>query len=384
MTARSSPTPPGTVGAVDALAVGWDAARVLAGAWLLWRLPRPADASGDRPPVAVVVPARDEARRIGPLLAALPGQLRPGDEAVVVDDGSTDATAALAAAAGVRVVPAPPLPDGWTGKSSACWTGAQATGAPLLVFVDADVEPAAGAVDAVVGEALERRGLVSVQPFHRVPSAVERLSAFFNLVAMMGTDAFTPLGRRLVARGAFGPVLATSRSDYLAAGGHRAVAGDVLDDAALAARYRRLGLPVTCLAGRDLVRFRMYPEGVRSLVEGWTKNFATGASRTRLATLLLVVAWLSVCIEAAWALATGPTTATAALYLAVAAELAWMLRRIGSFGLVTALLFPAPLAFFLAVFLRSVVLTAVRRRVRWRGRDVAVGQPGGRKTARRK
>ena len=78
-----------------------------------------------RPPVAVVVPARDEAAALPRLLGPLLAQLRPGDELVVVDDHSTDATAVAAGSFGATVVAAPDLPAGWVGKPHACWAGAR-------------------------------------------------------------------------------------------------------------------------------------------------------------------------------------------------------------------------------------------------------------------
>ncbi|HEX9994904.1 MAG TPA: glycosyltransferase family A protein [Acidimicrobiales bacterium] len=347
-------------------------ARLAAGAWLLWRVPVPRPAGGGRGPVAVVVPARDEAAALPELLPGLLAARRPGDEVVVVDDGSADGTADVAAGAGATVVAAPPPPDGWTGKAWACHTGVAATTAPVLVFLDADTRIASGGLDRVVAEHAAAGGLVSVQPYHLVPTAVERLSAVCNVVAMMGTDAFTPLGRRLAPIGAFGPVLVSTRADYATAGGHAAVAGAVLDDVALARRYRAAGLPVTCLGGRGTVSFRMYPGGLPALVEGWSKNLSGGAASTRPVTLVLVVAWVSLLVQAPWWLLTEPVPLGLAAYAAVAAELWWMLRRIGSFGPATAVAFPAPLAAFLAVFARSAVLRTVRRRVRWKGRDVPV------------
>ena len=67
-----------------------------------------------------MVPARNEAGRLPGLLAALGAQTRPADEVLVVDDHSDDDTAAVADTAGVAVAAAPPLPDGWTGKTWAC------------------------------------------------------------------------------------------------------------------------------------------------------------------------------------------------------------------------------------------------------------------------
>ncbi|HVB90341.1 MAG TPA: glycosyltransferase, partial [Beijerinckiaceae bacterium] len=83
--------------------------------------------------VAFIVPARDEAANIGACLASLTAQSCSGarPSIVVVDDHSSDATAAIVAAAAgadpcVRLMRAPSLPPGWTGKSHACWIAARA------------------------------------------------------------------------------------------------------------------------------------------------------------------------------------------------------------------------------------------------------------------
>lgn len=333
-------------------------------AWvLLWRIPTPslrARTSADRP--AVVVPARNEADNLGRLLPSLAGV---DAEVIVVDDGSVDGTAAAARAHGATVVdPGDPDP-GWTGKAWACTAGVRATAAPRLVFLDADVVVEPGGLDSVLAEHDDVGGLVSVQPWHAVERPYEQLSAFFNLIAMMSVDAFTPWGRRVRPTGAFGPCLVVDRTDYAAAGGHagESVRGAVLDDVSLARAVQRTGRGVTVFGGRGAVRFRMYPHGLRSLVEGWTKNFAGGAAGTRPLTLVLVVVWMSGLIGAVVDL-------EPLLYAAFALQLAVLLRRVGSFSPLTALLYPIPLAFFVGVFLRSVVLTYVRREVAWRGRRV--------------
>ena len=362
------------------------ALRWLAGCWLLWQVAPVGRRRGavdpalpvvvGRPPCSIVVPARDESRTLPVLLASLAAEVTDEDEVIVVDDDSSDGTRAVARAAGAEVVPAPPLPPGWTGKNSACWTGAGVARHDVVVFLDADTELAPGGLDRLLAEQRRRGGLLSVQPFHAVRRAYEQLSAFFNVIAMMGIDAFTPLGDRRVPSGAFGPVLVTHRADYDRVGGHASVADQILDDVALARRYRDAGIRVSCLGGRGTVRFRMYPDGLRHLLEGWTKNFAGGAAGTRRLTLVLIAAWVSLCIEAAWdlgsALAGGdPWGPVLLVYGAVVAQVGWMLRRIGTFHPLTAALYPVPLAFFLAVFARSVVDVYVRRRVTWKGRQLA-------------
>ena len=89
--------------------------------------------------VSVVVPARNEAATVagvvGPVRPALDGPRPLVDELIVVDDGSTDATGALAEAAGARVV----RRSGPSGKGLAMAAGLRASSGDIVVFLDADV-----------------------------------------------------------------------------------------------------------------------------------------------------------------------------------------------------------------------------------------------------
>ena len=325
--------------------------------------------------VSVVVPARNEATSLPLLLSDLAIARPAGSEVVVVDDHSTDGTAQLAASFDfVTVVPAPPLPPGWTGKPWACATGAEAAHGDVLVFLDADVRVDDGALDRLLSERDERGGLVSVQPWHTAERAYERLSALFNVIALMGIGA----GSRKQPTGAFGPVMVTSRADYDAAGGHAAVHDQVVEDVALAQAYRDADVPVEVLAGERSVRFRMYPDGPRSMLQGWTKNFVTGAGSTAPLRLGAIVVWVTSLGASLGVLFDGlsgdlPVGLFPPIYAAFVGQLVWMFRRTGSFGLRTALVYPVLMAFFAVVFARSAWRTYVRRSVTWRGRAVPVG-----------
>ena len=229
--------------------------------------------------MSVIIPARDEAARLPSLLAALAAAEPRPDEVIVVDDGSTDATGAVAAAHGATVVTADALAPGWTGKAAACWQGAATATGEILVFLDADTEPRPHAVAAVAAEAARTGGLVSVQPWHRVERPYEQASAMANLVSVLGAGTGGPRRRSWWrAPMAFGPCLALPARVYARIGGHAAVATSVADDVALAERADRAGVGVTALLGEDVIAYRMYPDGWRSLVQGWTKNLATGAA----------------------------------------------------------------------------------------------------------
>ena len=362
--------------------VGW-----LAG-W--WALGRPTALASGRPApgpdraaegsATVVVPARNETASLGRLLSDLQRESAgTAVRVVVVDDSSEDDTAAIAERAeGVELVSAPPLPPGWAGKCWACDRGvaagthrADTADEDLLMLVDADVRLHDGALRALRDEHARSGGLLSVQPWHDTVRPYEQLSALFNVVALMGVGAGGPS-----PTGAFGPVLVTNRADYDAVGGHAAVRGEVVEDLALARRYADAGLPVTIRTGGGLISFRMYPTGVRDLVDGWTKNFALGAGATPRLRLAAIVAWIAAIGSSSVAMvdaARGRTSAALAVgaYLLVAAQLAVMFRRVGRFGPVTALCHPVLVVCFIAVFVRSLWRTHVRRSVSWRGRTIA-------------
>jgi 4,4'-diaponeurosporenoate glycosyltransferase len=269
-------------------------------------------------------------------------------------------------------------PDGWTGKAWACEVGVRSTTAELVVLLDADVWLAPGALAALVDEHERRGGLLSVLPEHRTERAYEQLSLPCNLVSVMGTGAAEP-GAEGRADGAFGPCLAIRRSALEAIGGFTAVAGDVVEDLALARRAAASGLATTALAGGDLVAFRMYPDGPAQLAEGWTKNLAAGAAAVPRWRAALVAAWVAAGLAGPLGgLRPGARRRWPALlaWLAGSVQFAVLARRVGRFRWWAAPAHPVLLAGFTGLVGRS---TLARRRghVTWRGRQVAVGRARG-------
>jgi 4,4'-diaponeurosporenoate glycosyltransferase len=354
------------------------------GSWLLARVRTLAsvapDASALAPPsLTVVIPARDEAHTLPVVLGSLRAQSAAPDEVIVVDDNSADATAAVATAHGARVVPAGPLPSGWAGKAHACDVGARTATGVHVLFLDADVELAPDAITRLRTLHAAAGGLVSVQPHHVPVRAYEQLSAYCNIVALMGTGLFSPHPPRR-ARAAFGPCLFTAATDYWRAGGHAAAPGSVVEDLALAAAFDRADLPVTCVTGGEHIRFRMYPGGPRQFVEGWSKNLATGAAGADPRAVTGTVCWIATQVAVTARLARDLTrwrrgrarfpVATVALAGVVAAQARRLQRRAGSFRWWTAFAFPVPLSAFVALFVRSWWSTTVRGTVTWRGRAI--------------
>ena len=248
---------------------------------------KPAAPHQARPAVrcSILLPARNEAAGIGQTVRALLAQTGVEFELLVLDDASTDGTAAAALAAGagdprLRVLTGRPLPAGWLGKNWACHQLAQAAaaGSTALLFTDADVQWRPGALAALAAEFERTRAdLLTVWPTQITETWGERL-----VVPLLGlvVQAYLPV---LATHHVPGPVFAAAigqallfrREAYDRLGGHAAVAGAIVEDVALARRCKAAGLRLRAADGAGLVACRMY----RSWAEvraGFAKNILAG------------------------------------------------------------------------------------------------------------
>ncbi len=142
--------------------------------------------------ITVIIPARNEAMNLPALLRSLPNPGSRSLEVLVVDDGSTDATAAIAAKHNATVITSLPLPQGWTGKNWACHQGSLAARNDVLFFLDADTRFLDGGFKEIVQYfvTLPPNAALSLLPFHRTKQWYEELSLFFNIVMAMGAGGF--------------------------------------------------------------------------------------------------------------------------------------------------------------------------------------------------
>ncbi len=312
--------------------------------------------------LSVVIPARNEEHNLPRLLRSLTSQPACPHEIIVVDDGSTDRTAEVARELGATVVISQPLPDGWRGKTWACWQGAQVAKGELLFFVDADTWFEPTGLHRILASHVG--GVLSIGPYHDVRRPYEQLSAFFNLMMTAGTGAFTLLGDG--PRGLFGQTLLVGRKDYWRVKGHEAVKGRILENFWMAEQFREAGIPMRCVLGKGMCTVRMYPNGLGELIEGWTKGFASGAAQTSRVLMLLIVLWLGGMVLCLYLLKLGWPGLS--MYLLYSIQLYALLRRIGAFRWYTAVFYPLPLVFYFAVFTLSVLRSG--KQVRWKGRTI--------------
>jgi 4,4'-diaponeurosporenoate glycosyltransferase len=326
-------------------------------------------AANIRRQLSIVIPARNEEENLPRLLESLAAQGEQPQEIIVVDDASVDRTAQIARQHRARVVASRPLPEGWRGKTWACQQGAQVASGKFLLFLDADTWFEPGGLTRALAEFPKAQGALSVAPHHCVRSVHEQFSAFFNLIMLAGTGAFTVFGSRLAPPGLLGQFLLIDRGSYEKVGGHEVVKGRILENFWLARELQTVGVPTRCCGGRGVFSFRMYPQGWRELVDGWTKGFAAGAGRTPRPILLLIIVWLGGLIFAPIGMLTqgAPLFWLAAYGLGVA-QLAWLQRRVGTFHWLTAALYPLFFGFFFVVFARSVWRSG--KPVTWKGRKI--------------
>lgn len=350
----------------------------LVGFVVFWRLPicRPYAGRDEPLQVSIIIPARNEEKNLERLLGAIRADARQPFELLVVDDGSEDGTADVARRFGATVVEPGDLPEGWRGKAWACHRGAESAKGEVLLFLDADTWFLPGALVRIMRE-YRTRGVraLSLGPWHETQAPYEQLSAVFNLMTFMGLGAFGVWDSVEKPKGLFGPFLLIDREVYWKVGGHEAVKGEILEHMSLAPRLASERVPMACLGGRRTVHFQMYPEGLAGLVEGWTKAFAAGASKTPPVRMAMVVFWIIGSMVAFFLLLFSPWFGPGGItpvivYSAFVVQWGFFLWRVGRFSLWTALLYPIPLVFFFWLFGRSSWLRRSGGPVIWKGRSI--------------
>jgi chlorobactene glucosyltransferase len=367
---------------------------------LLWALPfagivplarRKPDVA-DAPPVdgipaSVIIPARNESATIATVVRSILASPYQPLEVIVVDDRSTDDTASQVEAMAatdprLRLVRGAELPAGWLGKPWACHQGAEAATGRYLLFTDADTEHAPALLGHAIG-AMERDA-----PDLLTLITQQDCLSFWERIVM--PQIWVPLGFRypparvnnatkpheLVANGQF---ILVRRDTYDAMGGHASVRGEVVEDLALAQAFLRSGRRVRLMFGHSLISTRMY-RSLGEMIEGWSKNLYLGARQSAgsrpllraLAPWSLVLAllfWLVPLLALAAGVATGAATLAVGVSLLFWAMISFGMR-IPAWYAVT---YPLGVVMAVGIALRSIWRGS--RRVEWRGRTYAVGEP---------
>ncbi len=340
------------------------------------------------PPVSVLVPARNEQLAIGQLIDDVLASRGVELELVILDDASTDNTAAIITAAAardprIRLLAGRPLPAGWCGKQHACYQLAGAAGHENMVFLDADVRLTADALARGVGFLRQADvGLASGFPLQETPCFLAWLLLPLIHFVLLG---FLPLAR---SRRSTDPALAagcgqffiTTKLAYDRAGGHAAIAASLHDGIMLPRLYRRAGQRTDIFDATDLASCRMY-ETSGEVFTGLAKNATEGIGSPRTIlpfTLLLaggqilptvlLLAGLAGWPRAGWSLAAGGMT-----LLAIGLSVLPRLLAVGRFRQSLSSSLAQPLAITVFLFIQWYALTRrlLGLQTSWKGRQLA-------------
>jgi 4,4'-diaponeurosporenoate glycosyltransferase len=328
------------------------------------------------PKISVIIPARNEENNLPRLLNSLKNQTIAPYEIIVVDDNSSDRTAQKAQEHAAQVISSPILPDGWLGKPWSCYLGAQKAKGDIFIFLDADTFLEKDGLEKMINVCITKKGATSIFPYHSVKKFHEAFSAIFNLMQIAGMYYIYIFGKR-EPKGLLGPCLVISQKDYLEAGGHLAVKGQVLEHYAMGGILKKHGISLNLISGKGLLNVRMYPEGWRSLINGWRKSFARGADQTPWLNMTFAIIWISgLIVTSAFflsALFSGILINIyfwASLYLLSVIQVYYDFRRVGNFPLWSAVFYPAILIFFLALFIVTEYSSSKNSQIEWKGRKI--------------
>ena len=312
--------------------------------------------------VSVIIPARNEEKNLDKLLYLLQKQTYKPYEVIVVNDNSEDNTEEVAKRYGVKVVSLyEDPPEGWVGKNWAIWNGYLESRGEILLFLDADVEPREEFIEVMLSNYEKYGGLISCWPYQRFEKFYEHLNFIFNIGAVITMCA-------IKKEGAFGPSMMISREDYEKVGGHKEVRDKVVEDLHFGNLCIKKGVPVNNFLGGEYIKFRMYPKGLRDLIEGFSKNSSQGVVSLSFTKFLYLLMWFygvfgSFAFENLINLC----------YLLFSFQLYIISRRLGDYSIIDSIIYPIHFMFFITVLLYSTFKTFLFKSVSWKGRKINVG-----------
>ncbi len=329
--------------------------------------------------VTAIVPARNEEAVIAACVESLAGQPEI-TEIVVVNDESSDLTGEIARGlvgkiSRLKLVEVQGVPKGWVGKNYAASVGASQAKGEWLLFTDADAKLLPGAVPRALELAQEHgAALVSFSPEQvterwyekaLIPFVYCRLARHYSFEAVND-----PASSAAAANGQF---LMMRREAYEAIGGHAQIAGEVLEDVALARRAKAAGFQLWFGPGAGLVRVRMY-RSFKAMWGGWKKNLYLligGKPAEVFRELREVFPWIPLLV-----LLMGikiPIAAFLGVWLLIFRQVSYGSELKRNHYPFSFILYYVPAVLLYAGVLWASYRSHARGKVEWKGREVTVG-----------
>jgi len=239
----------------------------------------PQSNSGFNNLVSVLIPARNEEKTIANLLNDLVLHDYKNIEILVFNDQSTDKTAEIVSGfaqkdARVKLINSEGLPEGWLGKNHACHSLSKLANGRYLLFLDSDVRIGNGIIQQTCAFSEKHKlGLLSIFPRQIMVSAGEKAA-----VPLMHFILLTLLPLILVRKTGFSSLAAANGQFMLFNGDiyrktfpHEKMKTDKVEDIKIARYYKKEGIKIACITGKESVSCLMY-SGFSESVHGFSKN----------------------------------------------------------------------------------------------------------------
>ncbi len=364
------------------------------------------------PSISIIIPARNEEKRLPFLLENLIKQTVKPFEVIVVDDGSEDNTKKIveyyskkaedlnqfkiryieinkenfekeslnSSKFGLEILKSninKSLKD-WKGKSAACFYGALQAKGEFFLFFDADVRLKEDALE-FIAEYLTNDIVLSIQPYHITHKPYEQFSLYSNIVVFLGLDVGRITNPYETKAGLFGPCLIIPKSIYYKTGGHFLVKDTILDDMALGIELSKRKIKLACIPHKNKIFFNMYSEGFKTLIDGWTKNMIVGAQKSTFWTILIIFSFITFSSSIAVNIVLSILNKSyPALYIYIIQYLIFSIflyfssKKLGDFKLLTSFTFPVFVIFYIIIFIRSFIMKILKIPINWRGRRIII------------
>jgi len=325
--------------------------------------------------VSVIIPARNEEMNLPYLLESLQRQTLLPYEVIVVNDHSVDRTKEIAEKFSTKVIDITSIPSGWLGKTWAVWNGYLKSSGDILVFLDSDVRLEEDGLERLILALEQKGGAISVVPFHRTEKFYEKFAMLPNHLALFTFSS--PFENHNPEKGLYGSCIAVTRKDYEKIGGHKRIRAEITDDLKLGTAFKQAGVPVTNFLGKGAISFRMYPNGIKSSLEGFAKSAALSMGSISKKTIFFIACWViglmlsELAILFLFSKSYFPLVIGYFLYVL---QILYINKYSGNFGLIHSVFHSLSFGFFIVMMLYSTYQTSFRKAVVWKGRTIEVGR----------
>lgn len=321
------------------------------------------------PAVSIILPARNEAENLPRVLSSLNALDYPNFEIIVVNDGSSDATAQVAKSYGVTLVQGQLTPAGWAGKNWACYQGAKVAKGSALLFTDADTKHhSASLKKAVHFMRRNNANLISCVPYHVTETLWERLLGPFHVLILIVSRAFMKQGPAK-QQFAIGQYLLFDAKYYYRHCSHKDVRRHLGEDLAFAAKTTGHGYRYAVYKNCDLFSVRMY-KSLSEFFQGWSRQLRVAHSEFSPVIFFemvilfgALIPFMSPNIGYLW-----PAT------VAILGIFAVVQQRIGKFHIAGVVLFPLSLLILVLISMWTLLAMVRKTPIGWKNRMYSRGK----------